>query len=80
MTETTLQDTILILPGADPTFENDSGHKPVAYANTLKTRELLKSAESKVAVADPGFPRRGGANPRGGGANILFDQFFPKTA
>ena len=25
-----------------------------------------------LAVADPGFPRRGGANPPGGGANLLF--------
>ena len=34
-----------------------------------------------TAVADPGFPRGGGANPKGaGGANLLFGQFFPKTA
>ena len=32
------------------------------------------------AVADPGFPRGGGANPKGGGANLKFGQFFPKTA
>ena len=25
-------------------------------------------------VADPGFPREGGANPQGGGANLLFGQ------
>ena len=32
-------------------------------------------------VADPGFPRGGGANPKGGeGANLLFGHFFPKTA
>ena len=32
------------------------------------------------AVADPGFPRGGGANSPGGGANIRFCQNFPKTA
>ena len=36
--------------------------------------------KSKQTVADPGFPRRGGANPPGGGANIRFCQIFPKTA
>ena len=52
-----LQGTILILPGADPTIENEIGHKPIAYANTLKTRELLKSAESKVGILDHTWPR-----------------------
>ena len=33
-----------------------------------------------LSVADPGFPRGGSANPKGGGANLLFGQFFPKTA
>ena len=31
-------------------------------------------------MADPGFPRGGGANPKGEGANLLFGQFLPKTA
>ena len=32
-------------------------------------------------VAEPGFPRGGGTNPRGGGGtNIRFHQIFPKTA
>ena len=31
------------------------------------------------AVADPGFPRGGGANRKGGGANLLFYPIFPKT-
>ena len=30
-------------------------------------------------VADPEFPNGGGANPKGG-ANLLFCQFYPKTA
>ena len=30
------------------------------------------------AVVDPGFPRGGGDNPPGGGANIRFCQIFPK--
>ena len=36
-------------------------------------------ATSKKSVADPGFPRGGGANSPGG-ANIRFCQIFPKTA
>ena len=35
--------------------------------------------KQKYAVADPGFPRGGGANPPGG-ANIRFCQIFLKTA
>ena len=31
------------------------------------------------SVADPGFPRGGGANPQGGGANLLCSQKCPKT-
>ena len=30
-------------------------------------------------MADPGFPRRGGANFQGGGKNLLFGQIFPKN-
>ena len=33
----------------------------------------------RLAVADPEFPRGGGANPQGGGANLLFGQKFPKN-
>ena len=60
--------------------------QPIRYVCILPVRKLLSSrfitglSLYMFAVADPGFPRRGGANPRGGGANILFDQFFPKTA
>ena len=37
--------------------------------------------ENALSAADPGFPRgRGGANSRGGCANLLFGQFLPKTA
>ena len=37
--------------------------------------------QSWYSVADPGFPRGGGANsPGGGGANIQFCQIFLKTA
>ena len=46
----------------------DAGYNTVAdYFETL-------------AVADPGFPRGGGANLKGGGANLLFGHFFLKTA
>ena len=35
---------------------------------------------STFPVADPGFPRGGGANPKGGGgANLLFDQFLSEN-
>ena len=30
-------------------------------------------------VVDPGFPRRGGANRKGGEANLLFWPIFPRT-
>ena len=30
-------------------------------------------------VADPGFPRGGGANPQGGDANQIFGQKFPEN-
>ena len=32
-----------------------------------------------TSVADPGFPRGGGANPEGGGANLIFGQKFPEN-
>ena len=31
------------------------------------------------SVADPGFPRGGGANPQGWGTNLLFGQKFPEN-
>ena len=34
---------------------------------------------SKQEVADPGFPRGGGANSQSGGANLLFGQHFPEN-
>ena len=39
---------------------------------------ILYFFSQPTAVADPGFPRRGGANPKGG-ANLLFGQFFPEN-
>ena len=33
-----------------------------------------------TTVADPGFPRGGDANPRGGGRQHTIWQIFPKTA
>ena len=35
--------------------------------------------EWEKAVADPGFPRRGCTNCKGGGANLLFLPIFPKN-
>ena len=45
---------------------------------TLKV-EIESEFLRRIPVADPGFPRGGGANPKGG-ANLLFGQFFLKTA
>ena len=49
----------------DPAIPRANGVLPVVYI---------------YAVADLGFPRGGGANSPGGGANIQFRQNFPKTA
>ena len=35
---------------------------------------------SSIGVADPWFPKVGGANSRGGSANLLFCKHLPKTA
>ena len=49
--------------------------------NTLihLTLILTNDVDNPTSVADPGFPRGEGANPKGG-ANLLFGQLFPKTA
>ena len=41
--------------------------------------KLIGAGLNRNSVADPGFPRGGGANPKGGD-NLLFGQFFSKTA
>ena len=43
----------------------------------VSTLRLCNATHS--AVADPGFPRAGGANPQGGAANLLFGQNFPEN-
>ena len=47
----------------------------------LQKSKLLRVFRNTVsAVADPVFPRRGGgANPQGGGANLLFCPNFPEN-
>ena len=43
-----------------------------------KSKCLLGKSEGELQpAADPGFPS-GSANPKGGGANLLFGQIFPK--
>ena len=37
-----------MFPGADPTIENEGGHKPVAYVRKPQIRDMLDSGESKV--------------------------------
>ena len=46
----------------------------------LRTQVLFVVALIKLSEVDPGSPRGGGTNPRGEGANLLFGQFFVKTA
>ena len=43
------------------------------------TETLFDATNRQNSVADLGFPRGGGRHPRGG-ANLLSDQFFLKTA
>ena len=52
------------------------------YACTVKWVDCSRrDVCCPYSVADPGFPRRGGgANPEGGGANLLFGQCFPKNS
>ena len=50
--------------------------KSAIFSQTL---EVSAASITKIAVADLGFPRGGGANSPGG-ANIQFRQNFPKTA
>ena len=38
----------------------------------------IPKSNHQIAVADPGFPRRG-RNHKGGSANLLFGQIFPKN-
>ena len=40
---------------------------------------MMKNTNAAVPVVDPGFPRGGGANPKGE-HQLLFGKFFPKTA
>ena len=40
---------------------------------------MLISIQAVEPVADPGFPRGGCANYKGGGANLLFLPIFPKN-
>ena len=51
----------------------------VATSSTTSTRTYPSPRYGKP-VADPGFPRGGGANSPWGGANIRFCQIFPKAA
>ena len=46
------------------------------HLNELTLNLLMIKAKS---VADPEFPRGGGANPQGGGAYLLFAPKIPKN-
>ena len=55
-------------------------HHHYAMLEKSGKKIALPPIKSWIPVADPGFPRGGGTNPKGGGANLLFGQYFPKTA
>lgn len=38
-----------VYPGADPTIENENGHKPEAYARNPKIVGLLQKSSEQVA-------------------------------
>ena len=61
---------------------NERAKTNLAMLAFLYFGEIEKKVLLALTVADAGFPRWGGgaATPGGGGANMLFDQFFPKTA
>ena len=71
-----------------PSHGKQTGHLScpnTCFSNLLHSLNSMKvclhlGKTPIFAVADPGFPRGGCANPRGAGANILIDQFFLKTA
>ena len=44
----------------------------------LVISELAGSQNGSKAMADPGFSRRGGTNPKGGGAKLSFWPFHEK--
>ncbi len=41
---------ICMFSGADPTLENEQGHRPVLYAKSPRIKEILASAEKKVKI------------------------------
>ena len=49
------------------------------YLKITFFKEGIFMPDHHHAVADPGFPRGGAPTPEGG-TNLLFGQFFPKTA
>ena len=50
------------------------------FDNRISFTMYVHKVTTAYTVADPGFPRGGGANSPGGGANIRFCHIFPKTA
>ena len=60
---------------APPHLENPGSATVKGGLTAFSEKNMLT-----VAVADPGFPRlSGGANPRDGGANLLFWPLFPEN-
>ena len=60
-----------------------TGSDTDTFSNRMWTLIMCTVGDVEISVAstvaDPGFPRGGGAKPRGG-ANIRFCQISPKTA
>ena len=62
-------------------FVSNLCHFPSAFAIFFFFEKNPNGMEKEILpVADPRFPRGGGANSPGRGANMRFCQIFPKTA
>ena len=61
-------------------FHSEDWNSPEEVGREENIYRMYYTVHRWLPVADPGFPRGGGANPKGGDANLLFGQFFPKTA
>ena len=64
----------------DRTWLRSVHRGPATVPTAVDRRGKVRSSPHPLSVVDPGFPRGGGAKPRGKGPNLLFGQFFPKTA
>ena len=77
------------IQGVDPVRDAQPWYPldlPMNDEKSKSTQDNLRSAKSctsatklTIAVADPGFPRGGGANPKGGGREPIIWPIFPEN-